>query len=44
MQERAFLRWLVGALHLLSFPVGTALGIYAFWVLLNKDTAQFFAL
>lgn len=26
------------ALHLLSFPLGTALGIYSFWVLLNDET------
>ena len=33
----------VGALHLLSFPVGTALGFYALWVLLNRNTLPLIA-
>lgn len=33
---------IVGALHILGFPVGTALGIYALWVLLNAQTAPLF--
>jgi len=32
----------LGALHLLAFPVGTALGIYALWVLLNAQTVPLF--
>lgn len=31
---------LLGVLALLSFPVGTALGIYALWALLRKERAQ----
>jgi hypothetical protein len=30
----------ISALHLLSFPVGTALGIYGLWVLLNEQSRQ----
>jgi hypothetical protein len=33
---------ILGALHLFSFPVGTALGIYTFWVLLNAQTTPLF--
>ncbi len=33
---------ILGALHLLSFPLGTALGIYTFWVLLNAQTMPLF--
>ncbi len=32
----------ISALGLLSFPIGTAVGIYALWALLNKDTASLF--
>jgi hypothetical protein len=32
----------LGALHLFSFPLGTALGIYRFWVLLNEQTKPLF--
>jgi hypothetical protein len=31
----------ISALHLLSFPFGTALGIYGLWVLLNEQSRQF---
>ncbi|HEV7922465.1 MAG TPA: hypothetical protein VGR02_16905 [Thermoanaerobaculia bacterium] len=34
---------ILAALHLLSFPLGTAVGIYAFWVLLNPEAARLFA-
>jgi hypothetical protein len=34
---------ILAALHLLSFPLGTAVAIYAFWVLLNPETTQLFA-
>lgn len=34
---------ILAALHLLSFPLGTAVAIYAFWVLLNPQTPQLFA-
>ena len=30
-------------LHLFNIPFGTILGIYALWVLLNKDTERLFA-
>jgi hypothetical protein len=33
---------ILGALHLLSFPLGTALGIYTFWVLFNAQTILLF--
>jgi hypothetical protein len=32
----------VGVLHLLSFPFGTALGVYTLWVLLNAETEAMF--
>lgn len=34
---------ILAALHLLSFPLGTAVAVYAFWVLLNPETTQLFA-
>jgi hypothetical protein len=30
----------VGALHLLNIPLGTALGIYTFWALLHEPVSQ----
>ena len=33
---------ILGALHLISFPIGTALGVYALWVLLNAKTLPLF--
>ena len=33
---------IVGALHVFSFPFGTALCIYTFWVLLNAQTTPLF--
>jgi hypothetical protein len=33
---------IIGALHVFSFPFGTALCIYAFWVLLNVQTPALF--
>jgi hypothetical protein len=30
----------ISALHLLSFPFGTALGVYGLWVLLNEQSRQ----
>ena len=33
---------IVAALSLLNFPLGTAYGIYAFWVLLNDQTRPLF--
>jgi hypothetical protein len=33
---------IVGAFQLIDVPLGTALGIYAFWVLLNDDTIAIF--
>jgi hypothetical protein len=32
----------VAVLHLIHIPVGTAVGIYALWVLLNKESEQVF--
>jgi len=33
---------IVGVLHILSFPLGTILGIYTLWVLLNVETEALF--
>lgn len=33
---------ILGALHLLTFPVGTMLGVYALWVLLNAEAPALF--
>lgn len=33
---------ILGALNLFNVPFGTVLGIYALWVLLNKDTEALF--
>ena len=33
----------LSALSLLSIPIGTALGIYGLWVLLNEETVRLFA-
>jgi hypothetical protein len=33
---------IVGALNILSFPFGTALGVYTLWVLLNPETEALF--
>ena len=33
----------LSALQLLGFPIGTIFGIYALWVLLNKDTERLFS-
>jgi hypothetical protein len=33
----------LSALSLMSIPIGTALGIYGLWVLLNEETARLFA-
>jgi len=33
---------IVGVLHVLSFPLGTALSIYTLWVLLNPETEALF--
>lgn len=32
----------LGVLHLLNFPIGTVLGVYALWVLLSKQTEPLF--
>ncbi len=34
---------ILGFLNLPGFPIGTALGVYTIWVLLNEETAQLFA-
>lgn len=33
---------IVGVLHILSFPLGTAMGVYTLWVLLNAETETLF--
>lgn len=33
---------ILACLDLIEIPIGTALGIYSLWVLLNEDTAQYF--
>lgn len=33
---------ILAALNLLNIPIGTAIGIYALWVLLNRDTVPLF--
>jgi len=33
----------VSAFHLLSIPIGTALGIYGLWVLFSQESPRFFA-
>jgi uncharacterized membrane protein len=33
---------ILGFLNLPAFPIGTALGIYTIWVLLNEETAHLF--
>ena len=33
---------IIGALDLLDIPLGTALGVYCFWVLLQDDTMEVF--
>lgn len=32
----------LSAIHLLGFPVGTALGVYGLWTLLNRETEALF--
>ena len=34
---------IVGIIKLLDFPVGTALGVYTLWVLLNEKTVELFS-
>jgi hypothetical protein len=33
----------IGALHILAFPIGTAIGIYTLWALLNEEARPVFA-
>jgi hypothetical protein len=33
----------ISVLHLLNFPLGTALGIYGLWVLLSQESVPFFS-
>lgn len=33
----------VAVLGLINFPIGTAIGIYTFWVVLQEDTVEYFA-
>jgi hypothetical protein len=45
LQYRSWARIVVivlSAIDLLNIPIGTALGIYGFWVLLNKETEALF--
>ena len=41
-QWARILALVLAVLHVLSFPFGTALSIYAFWVLLNSESAGLF--
>ncbi|HJT15900.1 MAG TPA: hypothetical protein VJ853_00855 [Thermoanaerobaculia bacterium] len=41
-QWARILALVLAVLHMLSFPLGTALGIYAFWVLLNPQVTPLF--
>ena len=34
---------IVGFVNLLNIPIGTILGVYTIWVLLNNETTQLFA-
>ena len=46
LRHKQWVRYLVlilGILSLLNIPVGTALGIYTLWVLLQDETAKLFA-
>ncbi|MCX6134014.1 MAG: hypothetical protein NTU47_09405 [Ignavibacteriales bacterium] len=45
LKRREWARVLVlitSALHLLNFPIGTAIGGYSIWVLVNPDTIRLF--
>jgi hypothetical protein len=33
---------ILGIVNLFGFPIGTALGIYTFWVMFNEETKQLF--
>lgn len=33
---------ILGAIHLLGFPIGTAIGVYTLWALLNDQTKALF--
>lgn len=33
---------IIAAFHLLEFPIGTAFGVYAFWVLLEEESVMLF--
>jgi hypothetical protein len=33
----------ISVLHLLNFPLGTALGIYGLWALLSQESARYFS-
>lgn len=41
-QWARILALVLAVLHVLSFPIGTALAIYAFWVLLKPETTPLF--
>jgi hypothetical protein len=32
----------VAILSLINFPIGTAIGIYTFWVMLQEEAAEYF--
>ncbi|HWQ56940.1 MAG TPA: hypothetical protein VN442_24845 [Bryobacteraceae bacterium] len=34
---------ILSAIHLLNIPVGTAIGVYGLWALLNRETEELFA-
>lgn len=41
-QWARILALILAVLHILSFPLGTALAVYTFWVLLNVQTTPLF--
>ena len=41
-QWARILAMVLAVLHVLSFPLGTALAVYTFWVLLNAQTTPLF--
>jgi hypothetical protein len=37
------LAFVISVLHLLNFPIGTALGIYGLWALSSQESARYFS-
>lgn len=34
---------IIGLINLINFPIGTIIGVYTIWVLMNSQTEKFFA-